>query len=83
MEYKILSLNISSHLACFFFCSLHLVHQRIDLELHHILRHFWKEKGHGIRDCFVDHHHTKSQIAEDSGINAVHWEAEDHKQAAI
>ena len=39
------------------FCSLHFIQQGVDLKLHHILCHFWKQEGHGAWNCLIDHHH--------------------------
>lgn len=78
-----LPLSIRFHLPRSLFCPLHLVHQGLDLELHHILRRLWEEKRHGIGDGLIDHHHGQSQVAEKPGVNAVRGEAKDGEQLSV
>ena len=62
---------------------LHLVHQGLDLEFHHVLRHLREKKRHSVRDGLVHHHHGQRQIAEQPWVNTVRRQAKDLEQFSV
>ena len=58
----------------------HLTQQGGDLKLHHVVRHLWKQEGHGVWNGLVDHHHGQCQLAKQTGLYAARGKSKGHKQ---